>query len=106
MTPWLLPLDSNQPSPVNNRQPSPRWLDRNKMVDLGRIELPGQRSCKDHPLTQSEARIRDQRPVTSGQKQPRAGSANGAFWSLITGHWSLNLVLGACNDQASSALQA
>src|SRR6478735_8298979 len=26
---WLLSLDSNQPSPVNSRPPSPRWLDRN-----------------------------------------------------------------------------
>jgi hypothetical protein len=26
---WLPPQDSNLPSPVNSRQPSPRWLDGN-----------------------------------------------------------------------------
>src|ERR1022692_2216328 len=41
MTAWLLPLDSNQPSPVNSRQPSPRWLDRNG--------IGGERENRTHP---------------------------------------------------------
>jgi hypothetical protein len=73
MTAWLLPLDSNQPSPVNSRQPSPRWLDRNG--------IGGERENRTHPTA-----------ILQG--------------SPAYPERSPELVLGACNDQASSALQA
>lgn len=44
---WLLSLDSNQPSPVNSRPPSPRWLDR-KDWWRNRESNSARRSCKDH----------------------------------------------------------
>src|SRR5262249_33957453 len=44
---WLPPLVSNQASPVNNRPPSPRWLDGKNWWRQS-VTLRPRRSCKDH----------------------------------------------------------